>query len=430
MRVLLVFPPSRVGGCFRGDPELWPPLGILYLAAVLEREGHTVEVIDSTILTESQYEARVTSINADMVGISASFGQIKSALSLAEKMKDRRIPVVVGGPGPSSMDPGLFLKRCTYVVQGEGEETFIDIARHIEAGEMPPVPGSFTYVEGRTVCPGERPLITDVDGVPFPAREKLPIARYLDHWRSTYPKTVTSVLSSRGCPFHCSFCSKTVFGRKFRARSAKNLTDELLIIEEMGFDRVWFVDDLFVHDRKRVREICRTIKKERIDLEWACQARVESVNSELLSLMKSSGLICIAFGVESGSKKIIDWYNKGFTLAQCRTVFSLCHHMNVATHAYFIVGAPVETSHDIELTKAFIKEINPTYALFSVLTPYPGTPVYSQYAPSSDLDELDDAKKSVIVGQEHAEKKREEMEEFYAAFKAGIGEKPLLLGEI
>ncbi|MGC1122322.1 MAG: radical SAM protein [Candidatus Methanofastidiosia archaeon] len=430
MRVSLVFPPSRVGGCFGKDPELWPPLGILYLAAVLEKEGHTVEVVDSTILTNPQYETRINSINGDMVGISASFGQIESALDLAAMMKSREVPVVVGGPGPSSMDVGLFLNQCDYVVHGEGEETFAAIAWHMEAGEMPPVKGSFTRVKGRAMFHGERPLIKNIDSIPFPAREKLPVTDYLDHWRSTYSKTVTSILSSRGCPFHCIFCSKSVFGRKLRARSADNLLEELEIIRETGFDRVWFVDDLFVYDKKRVKKICDAIKKERIDLEWACQARVELVDKELLSLMKSSGLVCIAFGVESGSQRIIDWYNKGFTLAQCRAVFSMCRDMNIATHAYFIVGAPVEISQDIEQTKAFIREINPTYALFSVLTPYPGTPLYRRYTPSSDFDEFDDARKSVITGQEHAEKTREEMENFYTAFKADIGETPLLLGEI
>jgi anaerobic magnesium-protoporphyrin IX monomethyl ester cyclase len=429
VRVSLVFPPSRVGGCFGKDPELWPPLGILYLAAVLEKKGHTVEVIDSTILTRSQYETRINSINGDMVGISASFGQIKSAIALAGMMKRRGIPVVVGGPGPTSMDAGVFL-TCDYVVHGEGEETLAAIARHVEAGEMPPVKGSFTQVKGRALFHGERSLIDNIDSIPFPAREKLPITDYLAHWRSTYSKTVTSLLSSRGCPFHCIFCSKSVFGRKFRARSADNVVEELEIIRETGFDRVWFVDDLFVYDKKRVKRICEAIRKERIDLEWACQARVELVDKELLSLMKSSGLICIAFGVESGSQRIIDWYNKGFTLAQCKTVFSLCRDMDIATHAYFIVGAPVETSQDIEQTKAFIREINPTYALFSVLTPYPGTPLYEQYTPSGDFDEFDDAKKSVITGQEHAEKTREEMENFYTEFKAERGEKPLLLGEI
>lgn len=419
-----------MGGCFRGDPELWPPLGVLYLAAVLEKEGHTVDVIDSTILTRAQYETRINSIHADMVGISASFGQIEATLNLAKMMKECCIPVVVGGPGPSSMGPELFLTWCDYVVKGEGEETFSDIALHIEAGEMPPVKGSYTQVNGSPVSPGTRPPIKNIDAVPFPAREKVTITDYVKHWKSTYPKAVTSILSSRGCPFHCIFCSKSVFGTKFRARSADNLAQELQVIQELGFDRVWFVDDLFVYNRKRVKEICETIRREKIDIEWACQARVELMDRELLSLMKSSGLVCIAFGVESGSQRLVDWYNKGFTLDQCRAVFSMCHHMKIAAHAYFIVGAPVETPDDIEQTKGFIREINPAYAIFSVLTPYPGTPLYSQYNPSGDLDELDDARKSAIAGQEHAEKKREEMEEFYAAFKAERGEKPLLLGEI
>ncbi len=429
MKVSLIFPPSKVGGCFQNDRELWPPLGILYLAAVLQRGGHTVDVIDSTILTEKEYNTRIDTLRADVVGISASFGQMEAAKNVARTMEARGIPVVVGGPGPSSVDVSYFLDECTCVVIGEGEKSVLDFINRLETGAPLTVPGTATMVNGHYVYHGQRDTL-DVDALPFPARECIPLTDYMNHWNRNFPKSVTSVISSRGCPFHCIFCSKSVFGKKFRARSAENVVEELQIIEEIGFDRVWFVDDLFVYDKKRVKKICETIKKEKIDLEWACQARVELVDRDLLADMKKAGLICVAFGVESGSQRIIDWFKKGFSVSQLKTVFRLCHDADIATHAYFIVGTPVETFSDIEKTKTLMKVINPSYAVFSVLTPYPGTPLYQKYPVSVDFDTFNDAQKSVISGQENAHKIREEMETFFFAFKEEIGESPLLLGEI
>ncbi len=427
----LVFPPSKVGGCFQKDPELWPPLGLGYIAAVLQKEGYTVDIIDSTILTKKEYETKIENLSADMVGISASFGQLEATRRLARDLESRSIPVVVGGPGPSSVDASFFLDACTCVVFGEGEETVVEVVHNIEDGHPLTVKGTATSVEGNVVHHGQRPCIKDLDRLPFPARELYPATAYLNQWKKAFPHAVTSAISSRGCPFHCIFCSKSVFGKKFRGRSAENLGEEMRLIEEMGFDRIWFTDDLFIYNKKRVRQICETIKKEKIDLEWACQARIELVDEELLSLMKDSGLICIAFGVESGSQRVVDWFKKGFSISQCKKVFTLCHTLDIAVHAYFIVGAPVETEEDVRKTKKLINEINPAYAVFSVLTPYPGTPLYDLYTPSScDFDEFNDAQRSVIAGQERAEEVRKEMEEFYFGFKREIGEEPLLLGEI
>lgn len=425
MKVSLIFPPSKVGGCFQNDPELWPPLGLLYLAAVLQQEGHTVEVIDSTILSEKEYNIKIDGIHADVVGISASFGQIEAVKRIAHTVKARGIPVVVGGPGPSSMDAAHV--ECTCVVKGEGEKAIVDIMNRLEAGAPLSVPGA-TTINGQVVHHGEPTY--NVDTLPFPARDLLPITDYVTHWNRHFPHAVTSVISSRGCPFHCIFCSKSIFGKKFRARSAENIVEELRIIQEIGFDRVWFVDDLFVYDKKRVKKFCETIKKEKIDIEWACQTRVELVDRNVLTMMKKAGLICVAFGVESGSQRIIDWFKKGFSLTQLKTAFHLCHDAGIATHAYFIVGTPGETSSDIEKTKKLITVINPSYAVFSVLTPYPGTLLYKKYPVSVDFDAFNDAQKSFIPGQENAHIIRKEMEEFYVAFKEDIGEKPLLLGEI
>ena len=185
------------------------------------------------------------------------------------------------------------------------------------------------------------------------------------------------IITSRGCPYRCIFCSKSVFGKKYRANSPSYVVDEILFLKQkFGIEEIKFYDDSFTLDRKRIFEICRLLKKEKIDIEWTCETRVNLVDSDLLSVMKDAGCYMIEYGVESGVQEILCNLKKDITLKETVEAFDSTHKLGIETVAYFMLGAPEETVGTISKTIEFAKKLDPDFAQFSILTPLPGTELF------------------------------------------------------
>lgn len=375
MKILLLHPPSRDG---KNEDVVVPPLGLAYLAATLEREGHGVRILDAFALRMKweEFAEAVKKEKADLIGIGGMTPTIDTTLRAAKICRPHTRTLVTGGPHFSVYGQEFFrdCPEMDFGILGEGERSFAALVRKLEKGQDPwDVPG---LVGPGNASPPEK-FIQAWDELPFPARHLLPNGSYR---YALWPgKKVTTMITSRGCPYRCIFCDKSVFGSRWRARSAVNVLDEMeQVVKEMGIRSVIIYDDLFTLDPQRVQEICQGILERGLKFEWKCEGRVDRVDEEMLAWMKKAGCVLIAYGVESGTQKGLDYLRKGTTLEQARRAFALTHKAGIRPMAYFILGIPVETFAESLQTIEFAKELNPDYAQFSILSPYRGTDLYEE----------------------------------------------------
>ena len=387
-RITFVFP--KVGWKFERTP--YPPLGIGYLAAILIRDGWDVSIIDGQILEQREYERRLQEVTEGIVGISASIRQIEEALRVASLLKrnNSKIPILLGGPGVSVFE--LYpekIRDVDVIIKGEAEKDIVQILNNLQRGS------SSSQHPQTIICTNP----VNLDELPYPARELFPLERYLEIWRKNTGMSSTSVISSRGCPFGCLFCDKHISGWKFRSRSSKNVVDEMeYLAGRYKLDDIFFYDDLFVFDRARVIEICREIKKRKLDVAWSAQARVDRIDEEMLQEMKDAGCRELYFGVESGSDRILRYLRKGFTRKKIIEAFKISHKIGIRPGMYLILGIPGETREDIEDTKNLIRECRPYLLNFSYLMPFPGTPLFEetkQWIKSYNFSEWDEMRESI-----------------------------------
>lgn len=380
LRILLINPPQDTQ-----NPQ--PPLGLAMVAAVLEENGHSIKILDlpTAMFSENSLSMAIHHEKPDIVGITAVTPTINSAVSVAKKIKeiDSDIPIVLGGAHATIL-PEETLKNAPeidMIVRGEGEQTTLELIKVLEENpsDVSKVLG-VTYREGVSIRSNPaRPPILDLDALPFPAFHLLPvIGKYRLHPPFGRRSPVMPIITSRGCPYRCIFCSKSVCGKNYRSNSPSYVVDEIRFLnEKFGVNEIKFYDDVFTLDKKRVIAICKLLKEQGIDIPWTCETRVNLVDSKLLRIMKDSGCYMIAYGVESGNQGVLNSLKKDITLKQVTEAFKLTHDVGIGTVAYFMLGSPEETSETIDETVEFAKKIDPDFAQFSITTPYPGTELYN-----------------------------------------------------
>ena len=402
LKVLLFNPPPPRG--FSEELQA-PHVGLAYLAAVLEERGFKVWVVDAHPFGQgglSLLPLMVKRIKPDVVGITSTTSSISLAYEAADVVK-RVSPgstVVMGGPHVTFLDREA-LKECEaldVVVRGEGEETLIEVVERLEDGRSLKGVLGVTYrgPYGRAVREPDRPLIEDLDSLPFPSYRHLP----LDLYRSFGLKPPSlPVVTSRGCPFKCSFCvAWRLYKGKWRKRSPSNVVDELEHhVETYGVTDFSFVDDLFTLSRRRVKEICREIRRRGLKVTWGCSARVDTIDRDTLLEMKAAGCHTVYFGVESGSSKTLSDMGKGFTVERTVEAFKLCRELGVGTVASVILFWPTETRRDVEETLRFVKSLDSDVAQFCIATPFPGTELYDRLKRKGLLCEEDWSKYDIVT---------------------------------
>ena len=376
MKVLLINPPYN-SSKYKFIGLVAPPLGIAYIAAVLETGGVDVKIIDAPAL-EMDFDAikrEIEIYSPDMVAVTAVTPTISSALKIAEISK-KSCPgalTVLGGYHPTFIYPELLKNDfIDLVVLGEGEYTMLELVQALNKGE------DLRKIKGIACKDFQTPprnVKEDLDSIPFPARHLLP----MDDYKIMHMKLpIGTLISSRGCPYHCSFCaSSAMHGHKLRLRSSKNVVDEMEhLVEDHDAELLAFMDDTFTVNKKRVYDICDDLKERKIDNYWGCTSRVDTLSDDLLKKMKDAGCITLLLGVESADQQSLNDLNKKITIKKIRKAFELTKKHGVRTIASVALGMPGDTRKSIENTINFVKSLNPNYAIFSLATPYPGTDFY------------------------------------------------------
>ena len=391
MEILLIYPPNKnmitanvplLNDEFdKGEAGFYPPLGIMIVGAYAEQNTeHKIEIIDTQVekMDYNDIEKEIKRRKPDVVGITAMTFTLIDVIMTAKVVKsvDENIKVVLGGPHVNIYpDETINIPEVDYLVLGEGEITFTDLIQNIENMDKLKQIKGLVFKEGdKVVNTGQRTLIDNLDIIPFPARHLMPYKKYYSVIAKRSP--ITTMITSRGCPYKCLFCDRPHLGKKFRARSASNVVDEMEECVNMGIKEILIYDDTFTIDRKRVINICDEILKRGMDIVWDIRARVDNVDKEMLKKLKEAGCERVHYGVESGNPEILKVLRKGITLEQARKAFKMTKEVGIKTLAYFMIGSPRETKSQILETMEFAKKLNPNFAHFSITTPFPSTPLY------------------------------------------------------
>ncbi|MFH1473791.1 MAG: radical SAM protein [Candidatus Aenigmatarchaeota archaeon] len=332
------------------------PLGIQYLASYLIDNGIKTNVIDFTFTDWNEYENKLKELNSEFIGFSIQTPIAEDglrAVEIARKVSPNSKIIVGGAHATVATKSLLENENIDFVVVGEGEKALLKIVSGQASGK---------------IVQGEH--IENLDELPFPKRELMNYEEYLKIGRSM------ELMVSRGCPFNCIFCQPTqrkLFGNKVRTRSPENVIEEIkYIIEKYGKNFIFFfLDDTFTWNEEWLEKFCNMVKPFKIS--WSCLTRVNSVDEKKLKMMKGSGCIYIAYGIESGSQKILNFMRKGITVEQIKEAFKLTHKTGILCYAFIIIGTPTETKEDLEMTVDLIKEIHPDGIQISIMTPLIGT---------------------------------------------------------
>ncbi|MFA5866400.1 MAG: radical SAM protein [Actinomycetota bacterium] len=357
----------------------FPPLGLGYLAASLIRAGYGVEILDGSFNSRDSVVDRIALAKPAVVGFYCMMTMEKAALSLAREVKKDCGAVVAGGPYPSA-DPDLFLDAFDYVIIGEAERTLPELVAALDSGgDKPREVDGLAFLENGRVCrTNPRDRIKELDELPFPARELFDNLGYKEYWRRNYGYTTTSMITTRGCPFSCGFCSKPVFGSVICERSAGNVVDEIERISKLGYDRIWMADDCFTLNEKRTAEICQDIISRGLKVEWECLSRVDSLQPHVLDLMRESGCARLFFGLESGDDMVLKTMRKSATFAEGRAAVELAGSHGLSSGGFFILGYPGETNETLIKTVNQSSALPLDYLSYTVPYPLPGTDLYDK----------------------------------------------------
>jgi anaerobic magnesium-protoporphyrin IX monomethyl ester cyclase len=397
MKITLVNPPYPPS--VHSHPP-FIPLGLGYLAAVAQKAGHEITIIDCQAekLTLDGFRSRLEKTPSDVIGVTATTLLYKSAMqliTLAKQVQPQALTILGGSHGTFWDENALNeYPSLDLIVRGEGERTFIELLDKLQnKSSLDNVLGITFRRENKPIRTPNRPYIEDLDSLPFPAHDLMPLEKLKHDGKILFP-----LVTSRGCVYWCDFCSTVrMFGRGYRWRSAKNVVDEIqLVHDKYGVNQVTFYDDAFSVDRERVLKICQELRARRLDVIWDCGTRVDMVDRELMTTMRDAGCFCVWLGVESGSEKILGAMNKSIKLDQTRKAFKTANKVGLMTIANTVIGFPGETEQTAQETIRFVKELNPDSVGFYVATPYPGTPMYEQVKEKgwlriTDFDKYDTA---------------------------------------
>jgi radical SAM superfamily enzyme YgiQ (UPF0313 family) len=363
----------------------YPPLGLAYLAAVLKEDGHDVQVFDLGLDPDAPLEhgaAQVAAFDPHLVGITAMTNLYLSALETATLLKaNLGRPIALGGPHPTVF-PHRVLSEAPvidYVVRGEGEETLRQLVRNLDNGarHVGAIEGLTYRVRDEVVSNPDRPLIRDLDALPFPARHLFDLKRYGLCTPAGEP--MITVLSSRGCPYNCSYCFKGIVGRTYRQRSPGNIIAELRqVIDRYGVRNFYFIDDLFTINLQRLEALTQQMISEQLDVRWQCLARVDRVNPEILKQMYAAGCRRIHYGIESGNQQVLDRVGKRIKLSLVRQAVRWTQDAGIETKGYFMLGLPGDTEETLQQTVSLAAQLDLDEAMFSLTTPFPGTRLWDE----------------------------------------------------
>jgi anaerobic magnesium-protoporphyrin IX monomethyl ester cyclase len=395
--LLMTTAPPENGAWYLG--KRLPPIGLMYVAAALEKAGLMVQMLDNYLMKKPLEEVKelIAKVNPAIVGITCGSATYRRCIETAHAIKET-LPIckiVVGGWHASYVPDSLLENpEIDYVVMGEGERAVTDLAMCIVNGNEPAaitIPGVACRRAGTNIKNPPQ-FIENMDEVPYPARHLLSLELYDRTIEYLHVKPADVMSISRGCVYHCGFCeTRKLWGNICRGFSPKRVVGEIKDLQsKYGTKGLYFINDNFTLRKKETLELCDLMVKEKLDLEWVCDTRVDLVNQELLSAMSRAGCKTIWFGVESGSEKVLKRIGRDTTLQQIENAFKLCRKNGIQTACSFMLGVPDETLKDMEASLKFAKKLNPDWCIFNVFIANPDSRLYQEVLDSKKFTQLDD----------------------------------------
>lgn len=400
MRVLLTTPPQPMESilpkryqAFSGllkllggnKPTLGiqPPYGLLYLSAYLKQAGHQVRALDGLRVSRDEIMSAIARNRPDIVGISGVSWNWHEAVDLARAVRSRfpQVRLAAGGAHVNAVRKEA-LEDCPeldFAFYGDAEESFSRLVSTLASGGRPEPMDGFAFRDGSGVVASEQDaIIQDIDGMLLPDRGQFDIRAYRPSPPSYRRLPFTAVFGSRGCPGRCTFCHTD---SRVRLRSARRIVEEITGLQRAhGIREVLFYDDNFTLRRERVLDLCELLQQNNIELSWAANARIDRVDPEMLAAMKQAGCWRLLLGIESGSQRVLDRVQKGFTREQVEDAVAMIKAAGIQTYGMFILGFPGETRAEAEETIAFMQSLDLDFVNVAALTPFPGTEIHAEVA--------------------------------------------------
>lgn len=386
MKILLIAPNSRREGGVSEAPLITPPINLMYLAEVINREGYHARILDGYALnlTHSEIINFVDKFEPSIILLPLYSKDLLTVYNLTYKIKtdnpDR--VMVFGGHHASNMPDKVLAEfsQVDYILRGESEQTILSLLQSIDKcyKNLKNIRG-LSYRKEKSkkhVHNKDQPPAKNLDTIPIPSRKLITPKNYYSRLSKKNPLDI--IITSRGCPFSCSFCSKLNGFKSYRMRSPENIISELYEILNHGAKSVEIYDESFTVNKKRCLKIIELVKKEKLDFECRIRTRVDCIDAELLKKLKSINCTTISYGVESGNQRILDINSKGVKIGQIKRAFDITHKIGINTLGFFLIGFPQETPQTIEDTINLAKKLNPKYATFTRIRPFPGTRIYAE----------------------------------------------------
>lgn len=399
MKILLINPYHYYASGIN-EATKYPPIGLIYIAAVLEKHGHKPYVIDANMmaLKNEKIIEKISSFNPEMIGISANIINSRAAIELCYEIRKRfkKIKIVCGGTMPTTL-PGKFLKFSDIVVRGEGEKTMLEL---VNRKPLSKIDGISYKINNRIVHTKSRKLLSEkeLNELPFPAYNLMePDIRL---YKSRARKTPSiPIITSRGCPFNCIFCNKNIFGHAFRARYPENVIKEIdWLVHNYGARQIDILDDNFTLDLDRAEKICDLIIKKSYRIFINCQngIRADRITNKLAYKMKKAGVFKVGMGIESGNLYIQKKIRKNLKLKDVERAITLFKKHKILVHGLFMLGLPGDNPDTMQDTVDFALKADPNIAIFNITIPFPGTDLYIYVEKNGRF--LQDVEKGIFSG--------------------------------
>ena len=359
----------------------YPPLGLLYLATVLKNAGYNVKVLDCVPMKidYEQLEKEIRTFNPYAVGITTFTTSMVDVLLTANLVKkiNPEIYTILGGHHVTLYPKeSAGYNNVDFILQGEAENTLLQLLNTIQikhtAKDLEKIDGIAFYSQNELFINYKKAYINNIEELPIPEREFLPFELYISIVGKK--QKLATIMSSRGCPFKCTYCFTP--NKTYRTRSTKNIIDEIKYLVSIGFNEIFFFDDLFAMKSQKVIDFAKALQENNIKIDWSFRARINTITQELIDEVKKAGIHRIQFGIESGNDKILKRVKKGTTTERIKKSIKMCKKAGITTIGNFMLGMPDETEKEIEQTLKFSRNIGLNYAQYSILVPFPFTAVY------------------------------------------------------
>jgi len=360
----------------------YPPLGILYICSHLREKGVDAEVFDSTFSSRQELWDRLLQGPPSVLGVYANLMTRSSVVEILRVAKNCGWQTIVGGPEPGAYVDEYLAAGADVVVIGEGEVTLAELVPvlHSHALEtLQRIDGiAFRAPDGSLMRTKPREQIKDIDAQPWPARESIDLARYIETWRQHHGMGSVSLITARGCPYHCRWCSHEVFGKTHRRRKPASVADELeWLMRRYHPDMAWMADDVFTIHHGWLFQYAAELKRRGLKLPFECISRADRLNRQVVETLAEIGCFRVWIGSESGSQRILDAMERGVTVDQVRNAVALCRSAGIQSGMFLMWGYEGEELSDIEATIEHVKKSNPDIFFTTVSYPIKGTPYFS-----------------------------------------------------